>query len=57
VCYGSCNGSCDLATTCAVFCVSIPTPLLSDSIGAISIACDPVKHDVTMHIGADAYYT
>jgi hypothetical protein len=29
-----------------------PTPLLSDSTGAISIARDPVKH-----IGVDAFYT
>ncbi|WVZ93420.1 hypothetical protein U9M48_039398 [Paspalum notatum var. saurae] len=34
--------------------VSIPTP---HSIGAISIARDPVKHEPTKHIGVDAYYT
>ncbi|KAK1601079.1 hypothetical protein QYE76_018385 [Lolium multiflorum] len=30
-----------------------PTPLLSDS---ISIARDPVKHELTKHIGVDAFY-
>jgi hypothetical protein len=42
-----------------VFCVyvSMQTPLLIDSTGAISIACDPVKHELTKHIGVDAYYT
>jgi len=37
--------------------VSGPTPLLSDSTCAISIARDPVKHDLTKHIGVDASYT
>ena len=32
------------------------TPLLSDSTGAISIACDPVKHELTKHIGVDAHF-
>jgi hypothetical protein len=36
--------------------VSIPTPLLSDSTGAISIAHDPIKHELTKHIGVDAYF-
>jgi hypothetical protein len=36
--------------------VTIPTTLLSDSTGAISIACDPVKHELTKHIGVDAFY-
>ena len=31
--------------------------LSSDSTGAISIARDPVKHDLTKHIGVDACYT
>ena len=35
---------------------STPTPLSSDSIGAISIARDPVKHELTKHIGVDASY-
>jgi hypothetical protein len=26
--------------------VSMPTPLLSDSTSVISIACDPVKHEL-----------
>jgi hypothetical protein len=29
---------------------------LSDSTVAISIACDPVKHELTKHIGVDAFY-
>jgi hypothetical protein len=33
-----------------------PTPLSSDSTGAISIARDPVKHELTKHIGIDASY-
>jgi hypothetical protein len=37
--------------------VSMPTPLLSDSTGAISIARDPVKHELTKHIGVDAHFT
>jgi hypothetical protein len=35
----------------------IPTPVLSDSTGAISIAHDPVKHELTKQIGVDAFYT
>jgi hypothetical protein len=37
--------------------VSRPTPLLSDSTGAISIARSPMKHELTKHIGVDASYT
>jgi hypothetical protein len=37
--------------------ITTPTPLLSDSTGAISIARDPVKHELTKHIGIDAFYT
>jgi hypothetical protein len=37
--------------------ISMPTPLLSDSTWAISIAHGPVKHKLTRHIGVDAYYT
>jgi hypothetical protein len=37
--------------------VSMPTPLLSDSIEAISIARNPVKHELTKHIGIDAHFT
>ncbi|CAM8968928.1 unnamed protein product [Rhodiola kirilowii] len=36
--------------------VSTPTSLLSDNTGAISIARDPVKHELTKHIGVDASY-
>ncbi|WVZ70966.1 LOW QUALITY PROTEIN: hypothetical protein U9M48_019595 [Paspalum notatum var. saurae] len=59
-CYGSCDGRGDLVTVvaCRFWCfVSIPTPLLTDKIGAISIARDPVKHELNKHIGVDAYYT
>jgi hypothetical protein len=37
--------------------VSMSTPLLSDSTGAISIAHDPVKRELTKHIGVDAHFT
>jgi hypothetical protein len=37
--------------------VSMPTPLLSDSTWTISIARDPVKHELTKHIGVDAHFT
>jgi hypothetical protein len=37
--------------------VSIPTPLLSDSIGAIGIAHDPLKYEFTKHIGVDDHFT
>jgi hypothetical protein len=37
--------------------VSMPTPLLSDSTGAISIARDLVKHELTKHISVDAHFT
>jgi hypothetical protein len=33
------------------------TPLLSDSTRAISIARDPVKHELTKHVGVDAHFT
>jgi len=35
---------------------SPPTPLSSDSTGAISIARDSVKHELTKHIGVHASY-
>jgi hypothetical protein len=37
--------------------VSMTTPLLFDSTGAISISRDPIKHELTKHIGVDAYFT
>jgi hypothetical protein len=37
--------------------VTTPTTLLSDSTGAICIARDPVKHELTKHIGVDVFYT
>jgi hypothetical protein len=36
--------------------VSMSTPLLSDSTGAISIARDPVKHELTKHVGVDPHF-
>jgi hypothetical protein len=36
--------------------VVTPTTLLSDSTGAISIARDPVKYELTKHIGVDASF-
>ena len=36
--------------------VTTPTTLLSDSTGAISIARDPVKHEITKHIGVDSFF-
>jgi hypothetical protein len=35
----------------------VPTPLLCDNTGAIQIANDPVKHELTKHIGVDASFT
>jgi hypothetical protein len=35
----------------------MPTPLLFDSTGAISIARDPVKHELTKHVSVDAHFT
>jgi hypothetical protein len=37
--------------------ISIPTSLLSDSTWAISIARDPVKHELSRHVGVDAHFT
>jgi hypothetical protein len=37
--------------------ISMSTPLLSDSTWAISIARDPVKHQLTNHIDVDAHFT
>jgi hypothetical protein len=36
--------------------VSMPTYLLSDSTRAISIARDPVKHELTKHIDVDTHF-
>jgi hypothetical protein len=33
-----------------------PTPLLSDTTGAISTARDPAKHELTKHIGVDVFF-
>jgi hypothetical protein len=37
--------------------VSLPTPLLSDSTWAISIAYDPMKYELTKYTGVDAHFT
>uniref|UniRef100_A0ACD5YS45 Uncharacterized protein n=1 Tax=Avena sativa TaxID=4498 RepID=A0ACD5YS45_AVESA len=37
--------------------ITTPTLVLSDSTGVISVARDPVKHELTKHIGVDAFYT
>jgi len=37
--------------------LSMPTPLLSDSTGAISMARDLMKHELSKHVGIDAFYT
>jgi hypothetical protein len=37
--------------------ISMLTPLLSDSTGAINIARDPVKGELTKNIGVDAQFT
>ena len=34
-----------------------PTPLLYDNIGAIQITNVPIKHELTKHIGVDAFFT
>ena len=34
-----------------------PTPLHCDSIGALQIVADLVKHELTKHIGVDAHFT
>jgi hypothetical protein len=36
--------------------VSMPTLLLSDSTGAISIARDLIKHELTKHVVVDAHF-
>jgi hypothetical protein len=36
--------------------VTTPTTLLSDITCAISIARDPVKHELTKHIGVDVFF-
>jgi hypothetical protein len=47
---------CPLLQDFGVF-VPTSTPLFSHSIGAISIACYSVKHELTKHICVDVYYT
>ena len=37
--------------------LTTPTPLHCDSTGALQIAADPVKHELTKHIGVDAHFT
>jgi hypothetical protein len=38
------------------FGISMTTPLLFDSTGAISIAHDPIQHELTKYIGVDAHF-
>jgi hypothetical protein len=42
----------DLGVSC-----DTSTPLLCDNLSAIQIAHDPVKHELTKHIGVDASFT
>jgi hypothetical protein len=35
----------------------VATPLLYDNTGALQIANDPVKHELTKHIGVDTFFT
>jgi hypothetical protein len=37
--------------------VSMSTLLLSDSTEDISITRDPIKHELTKHVGVDAHFT
>jgi hypothetical protein len=60
MCYDSCDNGCYLATALLEdfgVSVSMSTPLLSDSTWVISITRDPVKHELTKHIGVDAHFT
>jgi hypothetical protein len=34
-----------------------PTPLLCDNTGVIQIANNPMKRELTKHIGVDAFFT
>jgi hypothetical protein len=36
--------------------VSMSTPLLSNSTEVISISRDPVKYELTKHVGVDAHF-
>ena len=37
--------------------VTSPTPLHCDSTGALQVAADPTKHELTKHVGVDAHFT
>ena len=37
--------------------ITSPTLLHCDSTGALQIAADPVKHELTKHIGVDDHFT
>jgi hypothetical protein len=37
--------------------ISMPISLLSNSTWTISIARDPVKHELTKHVGVNAHFT
>ena len=38
-------------------CRSLPPLLFTDNTGALQIAADLVKHELTKHIGVDAHFT
>jgi hypothetical protein len=35
----------------------VTTPLCCDNAGPIQVANDPMKHELTKHIGVDAFFT
>jgi hypothetical protein len=46
-----------MALGCSLVSCDTPTPLLCDNMGAIQISHDPVKHELTKHIGVNASFT
>ena len=36
--------------------ITSPTPLHCDSIDALQVAADPVKHELSKHVGVDAHF-
>ena len=36
--------------------ITAPTPLHCDSTGALQVAADPVKHELSKHVGVDAHF-
>ena len=37
--------------------ITSSTPFHCDSTGALQVAADPTKHELTKHVGVDAYFT